>query len=443
MRTNGREEERCSGIPSAYAASIAVLVWALTACGPRDVEDRIRSVETGLVEDLSAPGWEERTLEERMAHFRVPGLGIAMIDDYELSWARGYGKRQVGEEGRVTPDTLFQTASTGKSVMAALALSLVQTGLLDLDEDVDAKLRSWRVPANGFTERAPVTLRRLLSHSAGTTSHGYLGYPRGAPLPTLPQILDGMPPANSPPIRVEAVPGERHLYSNGGYLIAQQLMMDVTGKSFGQLLQDGVFGKLGMKHSHLHPLAPSLCPHAASGHLEDGRTVHGGWHVYAEVGAGPFWSTPSDMARFGAELMRAHQGRSDRLLSQDMALAMFTPQSDEYGLGLVIEDDGGDRFYAMHKGANVGFRSLIVFYPRLGQGVVIMANGDRGDALAREVLSSVSREYGWVPGLIMDAWMLLACAIVVVAAGAGLSWSYRARRRRRGLPVETPTARLP
>jgi CubicO group peptidase (beta-lactamase class C family) len=407
----------------------------LAACGPTRVENRVRSVETGLVEELSSPGWEGRTLAERMAHHRVPGLSLAVIDGFEISWAKGYGHRRADKDEPVTPKTLFQTASIGKPVVAAAALSLVQAGKLELDEDVNTKLQTWRIPANQLTARAPVTLRRLLSHTAGTSAHGFPGYERGAPLPTLPQILDGRPPANSPPIRVDLLPGERYRYSSGGYLIVQQLLTDVSGQTFAGLISEIVFTPLGMQDSCYHPLPRNLWNRAAWGHRSDSRPLPGGWQVYPESGAGPFWSTPTDMARFGIALMRSHQGRSDRLLSQALVQEMLTPQAGGFGLGVAIYDDGGDRFYALHAGSTEGFRTRMVLYPKRGQGAVIMTNGDAGDLLTDELMKSLSREYGWVSGLTMQIWMLVVFGGVVVLLGGLLVFAWRARRRRRTTPA--------
>lgn len=361
-----------------------------------------------------------------MSHYRVPGLSLALIDDFEISWARGYGT--MDGDRPVTPATLFQTASIGKPVVAAVALHLVETGALDLDEDVNAKLTSWRIPGNEFTARTPVTLRHLLSHSGGVTVSGFRGYPRTARLPTLVQILDGRLPANSAPIRVDSLPGKAYRYSGGGYLIVQQLVTDVTRRPFDDVVQATVFEPLGMNDSVFDPLPGSCWNRAATGHRPDGQPVEGGWHVYPEHGAGPFWSTPTDLARFGIELMRAWNGSSNRLLSQTMAREMLTVQPVGFGLGISVNDDGGDRFYGMHWGANEGYRSLIVLYPKRGEGAVIMTNSDTGDPLTRELLRAISREYGWVSGLILKTWMLVLGAAVMALVG-GWVW-LRIRRAR-------------
>ena len=124
----------------------------------------------------------------------------------------------------VTPGTLFQAASVAKLVVAVAALLYVEEGALDLDSDVNQSLVSWQVPENEYTAQEKVTLRRLLSHSAGVTVEGFRGYAFGEEVPNLEQILNGELPANSPPIRVDLVPGTQYRYSGGGYMIVQQLL---------------------------------------------------------------------------------------------------------------------------------------------------------------------------------------------------------------------------
>src|SRR5262249_24586495 len=145
--------------------------------------------------------------------------------------------------------TLFPACSISKPITAIAALRLVEQGKLSLDQDVNVKLKSWKVPENEFTRKEKVTLRRILTHTAGTTVHGYPGYPEGQPIPTLLQILDGEKPANTDPVRVDFVPGTKQRYSGGGFLILQQLLIDATGKQFPQIMQDLVLDKLGLKDS--------------------------------------------------------------------------------------------------------------------------------------------------------------------------------------------------
>jgi CubicO group peptidase (beta-lactamase class C family) len=129
-----------------------------------------------------------------MAYHGVPGMSMAVVDDGKLVWARAYGLRDRETRAPVTPDTLFQAASVSKPVTALGALLLAQQGKVDLDADARQGLKPW-------TTVEAITLRQLLSHTAGLTISGFAGYLRGATLPTVAQILDGLTPANHGPVR--------------------------------------------------------------------------------------------------------------------------------------------------------------------------------------------------------------------------------------------------
>jgi len=367
-------------------------------------------------------------LAERMAYYHVPGVSIAVINDFQIEWAKGYGVLAADAADPVTAQTLFQAASLGKPVVAVAALHHVETGDLALDRDVNEYLRSWQLPDNEFTAVEKVTLRRLLSHCAGVTVGGFRGYARGEAVPSLQQILDGERPANSSPIRVDMVPGTRQRYSGGGYMIVQQLLEDVVGQGLSNIMKNSVIEPWGMLAATFEsPLPEHLRPSAASGHRADGSPIPGRWHTYPEMGSGAsMWATPSDLAQFAVHLMRSYVGQSDEVLSHEMAIQMLTPQIDNRGLGPVLGNDGSDRYYFMHPGANDGFKSVMVAYPLRGQGVVIMTNGDNGDALWREILNGVSVEYGWVRNY---TYFYLGATVTIIAAMLG----FLALRRRRSI----------
>lgn len=109
-------------------------------------------------------------LEERLAHYNVAGLSIAIISGGRVAWAGRFGVKEAGTTDRVTPATLFQSASISKPVAMTALLRLVHQGRLALDTDVNRFLTSWQVPDNRFTAMEKVTLRRIASHSAGLTS---------------------------------------------------------------------------------------------------------------------------------------------------------------------------------------------------------------------------------------------------------------------------------
>ena len=409
------------------------IILSLTSCAraaENNILNRIQHVERGLQSNIKDPPWKRMKLAERMAYHHVPGVSLAFINDNKVEWTRGYGILEAGKSESVSPKTLFQTASIAKVVVAVTALHYVDTGVLELDQDVNQKLVTWHVPENEYSVVEKVTLRRLLSHSAGVTVGGFRGYALGEQVPDLLQILNGEWPANSDPIRVDIIPGTQYRYSGGGYMIVQQLLEDVLGQPFPDIVQKTVLEPWGLAASTFEsPLPERLKSTAASGHRADGSVIPGGWHTYPEMGSGAsMWSTASDLAQFAINVMRSFEGQSDAVFSHNMAIQMLTPQIEDRGLGPLVYDDGRDLFYFMHPGANDGYKSVLVAYPKRGQGVVILTNGDNGEALWREILNSVSIEYGWVKN---NSILYASIAIVSILSLAGIFILLRKRARRK------------
>lgn len=368
---------------------------------PNDSVARIARVLHGLRPRVEVDGatpvrW---SLQERMAAYHVPGVSIAVIDSGRVAWALGFGLKQSGAGDSVTPSTLFQAASISKPVAVTAMLRLVDRGTLSLDSNVNQYLTTWRLPANAFTEQAPVTLRRLANHSGATTVSGFPGYKSGDRLPAVVDVLDGNAPANTQPVRVDTLPGVRFRYSGGGTTIMQQLLVDVTGESFPTLLRNEVLGPLGMTHSgYDQPLPGSRVSDAARAHDRFAATIAGGWHIYPELAAAGLWTTPTDLARWAIAVADARAGRATSFLSRSTVAQMFSaipgrvPQ-ERVGLGIFLGDSGQQlSFY--HGGENEGFLSYLVMLPEARQGAVIMLNGS-GASLLAEIAYAIGAEYGW------------------------------------------------
>jgi CubicO group peptidase (beta-lactamase class C family) len=342
----------------------------------------------------------ELTLQQFMKKYNIPGISVAVIDNYKLVWAKGFGVAAAGGTEPVTPTTLFQAGSISKPVATAGALWLVEHGKLSLDEDVNKKLKTWKVPENQFTATEKVTLRRLMTHTAGLTVHGFPGYAVGEPLPTLVQIFNGEKPANTEAIRVDFVPGSKRRYSGGGVTIEQQLMMDVTGQPFPEFMQKTVLSKIGMSNStYEQPLPPGRAAQAASGSRADNLPIPGKWHIYPEMAAAGLWTTPIDLAKFAIEIALSKKGKANHVLSQKMTEEMLTPQPPHnesdgaVGLGFFLDDKNSDEFG--HDGADDGFQAFLMMLADSGKGLVIMGNSDSFFYITPRILGVVSREYGW------------------------------------------------
>ncbi len=360
-------------------------------------EERIRRIENGLLPAVVIKGQPVRgmKLSERMEHYKVPGVSVAFFERGQIVWTRAYGYADVASKRPVTPETRFQAASISKATSALAALRLVQEGKLNLDEDVNVKLRSWKVPENEFTKEQKVTLRRILSHSAGLTVHGFPGYAAGEPLPTIVQILNGEKPANTDPIRVDTIPGTNWRYSGGGYTIMLLLLTEVTGKPFPQILEELVLRPTGMTHStYQQPLPKNLWPLAATAYRADGQPVKGGFHTYPEMAAAGLWTTPSDLGRMAIEVQNEYAGKSSKILSQDMARQMLAHQKGDWGLGFALGNTDHKLRFG-HGGSNEGFQCDLDAYIESGQGLAIMTNSDSGNLLISEIERAIAKEYGW------------------------------------------------
>ncbi len=341
------------------------------------------------------------TMHERLAAYGCPGVSVAVIEDGKLSWAAGYGVIEE-DDALVDADTIFAGASISKPVTAIIALRLVERGLLKLDGDVNEHLVSWKLPENEFTRSVPVTLRMLLGHRGGTTVHGFGGTFGPDELPDIYEILEGKPPARNEPVRVDKLPGGDARYSGGGTTIVQLMIEEVTGKPFGEVAQEEIFGPLGMTRStYARPLPAELQANAAVGY-ENGEAIPHRYSSTAALAAGGIWTTASDYARLLIATREAAQGRRPSLLRQDLAAAMMErPGSSEFGLGWSLVGEGDARRFG-HGGSNPGYQCESFLYEASGKGAVVMTNAESGLILYWEIFNGIAERYNW-PGFLRPA----------------------------------------
>jgi CubicO group peptidase (beta-lactamase class C family) len=377
-----------------------LLIAAFAACiTPTRTDDPAeffrRHVETGLCNPLFIEGDSTWTIEERMRHYGVPGMSIAVIDDYKIAWVKSYGVMDSTTKQPVTDSTLFQAASISKPVFAMAALKLVEQGLLQLDADVNTHLTSWKVPENEFTATEKVTLKRLLGHVAGTTVHGFPGYAPDAPLPSLINILNGEAPANTPAIVVDQIPGSSWRYSGGGYCIASQMILDAKGGTIPNHMHDLVLAPLGMSRSTFEqPLPQAMAHNAARGYLPDRSAVKSKWHIYPEISPDGLWTTATDLARFVIDMQKTLATDGGKVLTRATAQHMVEPLVEPYGgVGFMIDGKSGERYF-QHGGWNEGFCGDIVGHVANGKGAVILINANH-PAFMGEVVRSIARAYDW------------------------------------------------
>lgn len=342
-------------------------------------------------------GLDGMTLEQVMQRFRVPGVSVAVIRNYEVHWAKGYGVADVSTGARVDVQTAFQAASISKPVTAMAAVKLWQDRRLSLDADVNDILTSWKVPASDLTRGQPVTPRSLFSHTSGSDDgFGFPGYHPDAKRPTAVQVIRGDSIANVGGVKFGRRPYAGFKYSGGGTTIMQQALVDLTGQPFAEFMQATVLGPLGMTGStYQQPPPAAWAPRLARAHNGGGQGMGAPWHVYPEQAAAGLWTTPSDLAKVAIEVMRAVRGPAGSVLTQAGAREMTSPVgTGPFAVGFQVEKRG-EGWYFMHGGSNWGFRCDLLAHVRKGYGVVVMTNGDNGGAVIQEIEARVAAAYGW------------------------------------------------
>ncbi len=361
-----------------------------------ETEQHIQHVTSGLTSDVVIKGDDHAThvLADRIKDLKIPGVSIAVIHEGKIEWARGFGVSSIGGSP-VTPETMFQASSISKPLAAMAALRLVEQGKISLDVDINKFLTTWKFPADPAALGKPVTLRELLTHTGGTTVHGFPGYASTDPVPTLVQVLNGEKPANTPAIRSEAVPAAKWNYSGGGYTIMQQALIDVTKEAFPTLLHDTVLAPIGMTQStYGQPLPKEFQAYAATPYSGDGTPIKGGAHTYPEMAAAGLWTTPTDLARYAIEVQKSLEGKANHVLSVEMTRKMLTPGMGKWGLGLQIGGDEANPYFT-HGGVNEGFVNNFAAYEKNGEGAVVMTNSANGGLIASEILHSIAAVYKW------------------------------------------------
>jgi len=384
---------------------VLLILVVLQSCGEKTftatTNQLIKKVETGLIPSVYIEGDPTWAIEERMKHYGIPGASIAVIHKGKIVWTKGYGVTDTESKSPVTGKTLFHAALLAMPVTAYGALGLVEQQKVELEANVNRYLKSWKVPENAFTKEHKVTLKNLLNHSAGFGLHAIPGYPKGEPVPTLTQVLNGTAPAKNIPVVLNKDPEESIYISAAGYAIAQQMMIDVVGKTFPELMHQLVLRPLDMTNSTFNQiLSTAQSKMAATGYLTDGSVVKGKGHNYPVMAANGLWSTAEDLAKFVVNMQQTLKDKSTKGLSKELTELMLTPYGTssygpgfKYGLGMQLIDKQGET-YLRHWGWNRGFFSQIIAHKDKEYAVVVLANSTF-PGFNEEVTRAVARAYDW------------------------------------------------
>lgn len=399
-RFSGRSDRITDRFVTMKKISLAFLLcyWftALTAQQPysKAVKEQIARVEANVSGRLIIDG-KRISLSERMKHYNVAGLSVAVIDNYQIVWAKGYGYADKKEGRKVTTNTLFEPGSISKSLNAVGILHLAQQGKLDLYQDINQYLVNWKFPYDTVSHGKKITTARLLSHTAGLSVHGFPGYQQDSVIPTVTDILDGRPPSNTEAVRSVTEPDKEYRYSGGGTLITQQMLTDLTKQPYEQYMYEQVLRPLGMNNSSYNqPPAVNQRKNLATGYKSNGAEVPGKYFVYPEKAAAGLWTTPTDICKYIVEMQQAYQGKSSKVLNQEMVKLHITPYKNNVAMGTFMQDRNGEKYFD-HTASNEGFAGLFIGGLTNGKGAAVFVNSDDA-SVAFELVNSIAAAYDWV-----------------------------------------------
>lgn len=360
-----------------------------------EIQLEIHAVENGLVKNVQIKGdsVQKFNIQERMDHYKVPGVSIAILENGKIKWAKGFGYANTESGSKVDTNTLFQAGSISKPVAALSVLKLVENDSLELNKDVNYYLKNWQVPENKFTETEKVTLERLLTHTAGVTVHGFPGYQQTDNFPDIIDVLNGK--GNTEKIEVDTIPGSIWRYSGGGYTVMEKVVEDVSGLSFEEYMSKNILLPIGMKNStYQQPITKEFECNISAAYDEKGELIQGLWHNYPEQAAAGLWTTPSDLALYCMEIQDILKGKKDGVLTKESIERMLTKHKNDWGLGPSLQYEK-DSLMFVHGGKNAGFTNNMLAYAYRGNAVIVMTNADNGGKLISEILNSVSKYYNW------------------------------------------------
>lgn len=360
------------------------------------VEELIKTIEEPQYPNRQ--GLDPYSLEEVMKLYGVPGVSVAVIKDFKIHWAKGFGLADVGIGAKVTPEIMFQAASISKPVTGMAVLKAAEDGKFSMDDDINTLLKSWKVLDSPFHKDQPVTPRTLCSHTSGLgyDKFGFSGYLSSDIVPTTVQILNDDELSNTGPVVFERPPMTARLYSGMGFIIMQLALADALGKPFSEILQEYVLEPLGMTQSTFEqPLSPERDKRAARVHDRNGQTRECKWRIYPELACCGLWSTPSDLATFAIEVQKSLLGKANHVLSQSSTIEMLSPVGiGNHGIGFMLQPEGqAQGWYFSHRGDVYGFQNRLKAHKIKGYGFAIMTNAARGMTVVNELADRIERAY--------------------------------------------------
>jgi CubicO group peptidase (beta-lactamase class C family) len=361
-----------------------IMAAIIAALFPFGILSRTNSIDA-LTNELGAK--TARLLDT----YAVPGAAIAVVEDGQVKWVGAFGLADIAQQTGISEQTVFQVASVSKSVAALAVMKLVEDGKIHLEDPAEHYLTRWRLPESAFDSQE-VTIRRLLSHSAGLTLHGYPGYHPQTELPTLEASLSGTGLA-TPGVTLADQPGAAFRYSGGGFTLLELIVEEVTGMRFADYADTEILLPLGMNNSSFE-WRPHLQANTAQAYDKDLNVLPN--YLFTEKAAAGLYSTIGDLSRFMIAEYDSYRGQG--LLSRQTMADIYRPVIEvggrssfvyqHSGLGHFINATPHGTILVTHDGGNEGWRSNFTLIPETGHGIVILTNGNNGHYLISEVLDA-------------------------------------------------------
>ncbi|MDW3192058.1 MAG: serine hydrolase domain-containing protein [Cytophagales bacterium] len=384
-------------------------LWSQSPRYSAAIEAKIHRVEDSLIYHgntyLNAPRY---SLADCMRKEGVPGVNVAVIKNFALEWVRSWGLADARSGRPLTPQTLMKTGSVNKSINAFAFLKLMQDGVIDFDQDINEIMREWQFP---YTRNKPISTYHLLSHTSGLWFHPVSTYDHGPFKPNLVKFLNRKksPQDKSKPyLHTLWDPGLKYQYSNLGYSVSQQVLIESTGSDYESFIKQAILDPLNMVYS-LYTIDKKQ-HNFASGHWNGGKRVPGKFRPQVEFGPGGLWTTPEDLAKYVIELQLSYQGISNKVLTKESTDFIFTPIQQELphssilnqGLGSFLVNKKGGRKYFFHAGLSTGYTAMFIGSVEGGNGAVVLTNGP-SESLVYAIVARIAEVYEWPDYLIDEA----------------------------------------
>lgn len=341
---------------------------------------------------------------EKMMHkHNLKGLSVAVFENYKIIWTNEWGIKAADSEGKIDKNTAYSTASISKPITALVCAILEEKGLINLDEPISKYLKRWQLPQSDFTKDTEITWKHLLSHTAGTSQGGFEDYYQGDSIPTIVQSLQGkLLPRSKEEIKFLFKPGTNWEYSGGGYVIIQCALEDHLGKPLAQIVKETLLDPLKLQNSTMiQPNEKGFLTNIAKVHNSKGEIIRTGMPITPQVAPSGLWSTPTDLATIAIEVQKALLGKGNKVISTTVAkkvtdiVTLMGPRGWSYGwqrsLGWANQD------WFSHDGSNTGVGGELLATMKSGNGIAILANGDKSNRfpVMSYVESSIIKELNW------------------------------------------------